>query len=140
MSVVLMRTLTRKSIIGFGAYTDLTVQNLIDTFRHKELYSIYYNFRNIDFCQDLKDELCIYGEREIDKKKPNPDRFIKDAYKLIAMCMKEMIDKKDATQAKKEIQMIGKLKKTNKEHQKVKEYKLQVSVFGKAAQRNKNQW
>lgn len=140
MSVVLLRTLTRKSRIGFGAYTDLTVQNLLDTFRHKELYNIYYAFRNIDFCQDLKDELCIHGEREIDKKLPNPDRFFKDAPRFTALCMSEMIDKKNNKQQKTELNMIRKFKKSNKTHQKNKEYRMQVSIFGKSAQRSKNQW
>ena len=68
MSIVLLRTLTRKSILGFGKYVDLTVQNMLDTFLSKELLNIYYTCRNIDFNQDLKDELCIHGEREINKK------------------------------------------------------------------------
>ena len=47
--VVLLRTLTRKSIIGFGQYNDLTIQNLLDTRKQMDLLKIYYFFRNIDF-------------------------------------------------------------------------------------------
>jgi len=92
MSRVLLRTLTRKSIIGFGNYRDLSVQNLIDMARHKELLSIYYNFRNIDFNQDLIDELKIDKVYRIDKKSPQEERFIKDANKYIGHCVSLIIE------------------------------------------------
>ena len=42
MSILLLRTLTKKSIIGFGNYVDLTIQNLFDMNKHKDLLEIYY--------------------------------------------------------------------------------------------------
>jgi hypothetical protein len=92
MSTILLRTLTRKSIIGFGNYRDLTVQNLIDMARHKELLSIYYNFRNIDFNQDLIDELKIDEVYRIDKKKPQTERFIPNAGRYIGQCVSLIIE------------------------------------------------
>jgi hypothetical protein len=68
--VVLLRTLTRKSIIGFGNYKDITVQNILDLRQHKVLLEIYYFFRNIDFMPDILQELFIIGERVVDKKIP----------------------------------------------------------------------
>ena len=77
MSVLLLRTVTRKSILGFGNFKDITIQNMIDMHMERELLHIYYTCRNIDFNQDLKDELCISGEREINKKEKQEERYIK---------------------------------------------------------------
>jgi len=90
--IVLLRKLTRKSIIGFSAYTDLTVQNLLDQFKHRELLELYYLFRNIDFADDILEELHITGERRLDKKNmlPDDDRF---KYKyLVGKCLHSMIE------------------------------------------------
>lgn len=95
MSIVLLRTLTRKSIIGFGLYVDMSVQNLIDLCKHKELLNIYYTCRNIDFTQDIKDELCIAEEREIDKKKPSESRYAQDYKAHISKCLYLMLNRMD---------------------------------------------
>ena len=71
MGIVLLRKLTMKSIIGFGNYKDLTVQDLCNLQRHKELISIYYKLGNIDFADDVKTALFINNKREI--KKPGKD-------------------------------------------------------------------
>ena len=139
MSIILLRTLTRKSIIGFGDYTDLSVQNLIDTFRTKELLKIYYNFRNIDFNQDLKDELCISGEREINKKEPKEERFDNKSYLFIPWCIKLMLEKKDQIQIEKENMMIWKSKNSNKKNQKVKEYNFERGTYSKGAMKARHQ-
>jgi hypothetical protein len=140
MSIVLLRTLTPKSIIGFGAFTDLTVQNLLDTFRYKELLEIYYNFRNIDYCQELKETLCIVGDRVIDKKEPNPDRFFKDAKNKIFGCMSDIIEKKTPEQKKSELNFRGKNKRDSKKRVSASQYRMQATLFGKAANKQRNQW
>ena len=68
MSIVLLRTMTGKSIIGFGQYRDLTIQNLIDTAQHKELLHMYYFLRNIDYNEDIIKQLKIDQVYRIDKK------------------------------------------------------------------------
>ena len=68
MSILLLRTLTKKSIIGFGNYVDLTIQNLFDMNKHKDLLEIYYFFDNIDYNQEIKNDLYIINDRIIDKK------------------------------------------------------------------------
>lgn len=140
MSTILLRTMTAKSMIGFGAYTDLTIQNLLDTYRYKELLEIYYNFRNIDYCQELKETLCIVGDRVIDKKLPNPDRFFKDAKKMIFGAMRDIIEKKTPEQRKSELHYTGKEKKNKRKRVNVSQYKLNATIFGKGANRNRNQW
>lgn len=139
MSSVLLRTLTRKSIIGFGHYKDLSVQNLIDLFKHKELLSIYYTCRNIDFCQDLKDELYISGEREINKKIPQAERYLPNANKYMYDCLNDIIGSKSKKELRAAILTRGREKRTQKKHREIKEKVIDATVFGKSAQRNRNQ-
>lgn len=139
MSVVLLRTLTRKSLIKFGAYSDLTVQNLLDTHRYKELLHIYYTCRNIDFNQDLKDELCISGEREIDKKIKKEERYIEKTYQYIGWCMKEMIDKKSEQQTFIDGRMMYKIKQNKKKQTAQREGYLKRTIYSKGAMQRKNQ-
>ena len=143
MSVLLLRTITKKSIIGFGMFTDITVQNLIDMVRHKELLNIYYTCRNIDFCQELKDELCIYGEREIDKKINKENRYGNNAdnniFKLINDCLQEIISKKSEAQNISDFHLLCKTKKLNKKYNNSKEKALNSTIFSKGAQKYRNQ-
>lgn len=139
MSIVLLRTLTRKSIIGFGAYKDLTVQNLLDTYRTKELLNLYYTCRNLDFNQDLKDELCISGEREIDKKIQKEERYIENLYIYISWCIKLMMEKREQKQNDQDNLMLYKLKKSKKKTQKMKEYNIARTVYSKGAMKAQNQ-
>ena len=138
--VVLLRTLTRKSIIGFSTFSDLTVQNLLDTKQHKKLLEIYYFFRNIDFMPDILEELCIIGERVVDKKIPK-ERYDKQNYVWIALCLRDIIDKQNQQVGKyKLFGMARKNKRINKHIQKSNEVGLDRTIFSKGGQRNKNQW
>jgi hypothetical protein len=138
--VVLLRTLTRKSIIGFSTFKDLTVQNLLDTRQHKKLLEIYYFFRNIDFMPDLLEELCIIGERVVDKKIPK-ERYDKKNYVWIGLCLRDIIDNQNKEFGRnKLIGMARKNKRINKHIQKSNEIGLNRTIFSKGGQRNKNQW
>ena len=139
MSVVLLRTLTRKSILGFGKYVDMTVQNMLDTFLSKELLNIYYTCRNIDFNQDLKDELCIHGEREINKKEKQDERYIPNSYFYISECIREMSDKKTEEQEKMLLGYRRKEKHFKKRQVRGIQGALSRTIFSKGAQRDKNQ-
>ena len=68
---LMLRKLTFKSIIGFGNYKDLTVQDLINLQREMELVQIYYNLAKIDYVPEVKEALCIDERRSI--KKPGTD-------------------------------------------------------------------
>ena len=142
MSVLLLRTITRKSIIGFGNYKDLTVQNLLDMYRAKELLHIYYSCRNIDFNQDLKDELCIYGEREINKKDKTDkkeDRYADNLWLHVNNCLSEMLNKKNDEEIEQGNGMLRKIKYTYKKNQKNRESAQNRNVFSKGAMQRKNQ-
>lgn len=67
--MILKRTLTRKSILGFGysENRDLSVQMLLDLKRNYVLISSYFNLDKINFTDDILDELGITEEWRIEK-------------------------------------------------------------------------
>lgn len=75
MSIILLRKLTLKSIIGFGEFKYLSVQNLIDTNKHSILIKMYYTCDAIDFNDDVKNILKINEERKIGKPGKNWDYY-----------------------------------------------------------------
>lgn len=139
MSVVLLRTVTKKSILGFGSYQDVSIQNMIDMRMERELLHIYYTCRNIDFCQELKDELCISGEREINKKEKQEERYIKQTYTYIAWCLKEMLNKRGEDQNQINIHQMTKTKKFKKRQVDMRQKVLNGTIFSKGALKSKNQ-
>ena len=71
--MILKRTLTRKSILGFGymEIRDLSVQMILDINRGNELISAYYRLDKINFTEDILDELGITDEFRIEKPGKN---------------------------------------------------------------------
>lgn len=67
MSIVRLRTLTRKSVIGFGEFVDINVQQVFDMCREYNLLQLYYGCGNISFSEDILQELGIVGEYKIEK-------------------------------------------------------------------------
>jgi len=102
--VTLLRTLTRKSILKFGQYSDLQVQNLLDLQRYKYLRWVYFNCSNINFMDDILDEIKIPLNFRIQKPSKNPDLNLKlqeeifenltDDYKEMYLKKQEKIGKK----------------------------------------------
>jgi len=76
IDMILKRTLTRKSILGFGysENRDLSVQMLLDLKRHYILISSYFNLDKINFTDDILDELGITEEWRIDKPGKNVEK------------------------------------------------------------------
>ena len=86
MDVIRLRTMTEKSIIGFGKYTDLTVRNLIDQRKTTELRWIYYNCSLLTFKPEILEFLGIVDEYVIEKPGKNPDMYEKlQQYKFSRM-------------------------------------------------------
>lgn len=136
MATLLLRTMTRKSLIGFGVFKDLTVQNLIDTLRHKELLSLYYTCRNIDFNEELIAELKIDKVFRIDKKNKSEQRWIKESNKYISQCL-NLIISQDEEKMNIQKMRIGFSNKINnlKRHNKLESYRSKKIIL-----RSKNQY
>jgi len=72
-----LRTLTRKSKLGFGKYKDLTVQKILDMNMPLVLISPYFKLTSINFVEDILIELKITNEYRIDKPSKNLDAYYK---------------------------------------------------------------
>jgi hypothetical protein len=141
MSIVLLRKLTRKSIIGFGDYRDLTVQNLLDMQNHKGLLDNNYFCRNVDFMPDILEVLFITGESLIDKKATQEERIKRIYYSYIGKCMYHIIEQKDEIHGKNNMIGIRRKNKTQRlNNQRWNESSLNRTVFSKAANKSRNQW
>jgi len=116
MGIVLLRKLTVKSIIGFGAYRDLRVQDLINLKRHKELINIYYNLGNIDFSEEVKEYCCITPDREITK--PGKDN---SAYRFfVGDCLYDIIGRDDSYNKNNEYKLRNEVRLLRKSEQNAK--------------------
>ena len=69
--VTLLRTLTDKSRLKFGKYTDYTIGHLIASRREDYLVWVYYNADKIDFTADVLDSLDIREDERIKKPGKN---------------------------------------------------------------------
>jgi hypothetical protein len=69
METTLKRTLTRKSILGFGykEIRDLSIQMLLDLRKHRMLIDAYFNLQKIDFVDDVLNEIGITEQYRIPK-------------------------------------------------------------------------
>lgn len=75
--VTLLRKLTKKSIMKFGKHRDLTVQELINLYEKKYLRWVYFNCSNIDFMEDVLEEIKIPLNYRIQKPSKNLDLHLK---------------------------------------------------------------
>ena len=75
-SVILCRKLTWKSIIGFGMYSDCSVQHVFDANHTKYLRWIYYNFSKINFTEEILRAINIREEDEIIKPGKDSEKGI----------------------------------------------------------------
>jgi adenine C2-methylase RlmN of 23S rRNA A2503 and tRNA A37 len=72
-----LRTLTRKSKLGFGKNKDLTVQRLLDLKKNLSLISAYYRLTSINFTEDILTELKITEDYRIEKPSLDIDAYYK---------------------------------------------------------------
>jgi len=70
--IVSLRTLTRKSLLWFGKYQGLSIQQIIDLRNQTYLRWLYYNYEGITFIEDILKQITIEGEREIQKPGKHP--------------------------------------------------------------------
>jgi len=76
---VILRTLSRKSVMGFGRHHSQTVKDLIAKKKIGYLAYCYYNCSNISFLDDILDE--IGADVRIEKPGTSPDSFDNKKYK-----------------------------------------------------------
>ena len=76
MDTIRLRTLTEKSIIGFGKYTDLRVKDLISMRRTRDIRWIYYNCSMISFMPDILRWARIEECDEIEKPGKSHEKYI----------------------------------------------------------------
>lgn len=70
---MVLRKLTRKSLLKFGKYAEYRVGDLLKLCRHDYLRWVYYNSSNINFFDDILDELNITKEFIIVKPGKNSE-------------------------------------------------------------------
>jgi len=76
--IATLRTLTKKSKIGYGKHKDHTVQDLLDRRKHIDLIASYYKLTCINYTEDIFLELKIKQEDRI--AKPGIDL---EVYKIV---------------------------------------------------------
>ena len=65
--LVLLRTLTKRSPILFGRYSDLTVQELLNVNKYRYLRWMYFCCSKINFIPDILEQLGITSDYIINK-------------------------------------------------------------------------
>jgi hypothetical protein len=83
MSNLLLRKMALKSIIGFGNYPLLSVQELINMEKHSVLIQMYYRLGKIDFTDEVKGILKITKDREITKPGKDYMKYYQNICKMI---------------------------------------------------------
>lgn len=76
MDVPLLRTLAWKSILGFGKYAELSVQQVFDLKHTNYLRWVYYNMSNISFNEEILRQIKVIHENHdnrIEKPGINPE-------------------------------------------------------------------
>lgn len=73
--MVLLRTLTKKSKIGFGKWKDQTVDVLLGMNKNQELVSMYFKLSKITFTNDILEQLLIIDNWVIDKPGTNREMY-----------------------------------------------------------------
>ena len=69
-----LRTLTRKSKLGFGKNANYTIQELLNRNKKVDLVCCYYKLTSINFTPDILDELKITEQFRI--KKPSKNKLL----------------------------------------------------------------
>ncbi len=74
--MILKRTLTKKSILGFGKYKNETVSKLLGMKCYRHLISAYYKLSSIDYDSEILQELGIIDKWTINKPGVDKDKYV----------------------------------------------------------------
>jgi len=113
--MVLLRTLTKKSKLGFGKWKDYTVQELINLRKKEVLIAPYFKLTSINYTDDILKELGIIEGWIINK--PSSDRQLYYEF-LNSNGINKKVRGKGADKLKKERKLDSndKLKNYNQGH------------------------
>ena len=128
MDTIRLRTLTLKSVVGFGKYTDSTVGQVLGLNRTGYLRWIYYNMSGISFMPEVLEKIFIHPWDEIDKPGKDPEKCTKVASRMYAI----------ASSKGNSMKMSSRLRKMRK----IQEYRTSNSrkyLMGKELLQRKNQ-
>jgi hypothetical protein len=75
MDSILLRKLTKKSILNFGKFKKCSVEQLFGMRKERELIAIYYKLSTITFTDDILCELGIKEEYRIKKPSKNLETY-----------------------------------------------------------------
>jgi hypothetical protein len=123
--VTLLRKLTRKSTLKFGIHSDLSVQEMINLKKHKYLRWVYFNCSNIDFMEDVLDEIKIPSDFRIPKPSKKTELHFELNKFIFDSCSEEFqqkILKKTEKIAKKTVKAISICKIKQHENKYKKDY------------------
>jgi len=93
MDIPLLRTLTKKSKLGFGKYADIPIQQIFDYKQPTYLRWIYYNYEGITFTDDILNEIPILKDERINKPGKNPE-MVQFAFSNNYDCLNRYITKR----------------------------------------------
>lgn len=127
MDTIRLRTLAWKSILGFGKYHDLSVQEIYNLHNTRYLRWCYFNCSMISFNDEILEKLKIYDDYKIDKPGKDPELHEKLNSLIKSYMKREYI--LGASQKKKVMRKIRKAK--------VDSYSFKVQT--KNTLKNKNQ-
>jgi len=67
MSIILLRTMTYESVIGFGYFPSLKVGDLFKIYKEREILRMYFELGRVTFIDSILDRMCITPEFRIKK-------------------------------------------------------------------------
>ena len=77
VGAVLLRTLTFKSVLWFGKYEGLRIQQIIDLQHQTYLRWLYYNIKGVSFVDEVLNRITITEDKRIPKPGVCPEMHIK---------------------------------------------------------------
>ena len=102
-SHVVLRKLTKKSVIDFGRHNGYKVNDLIRTGKTQYLIWMYFNCSNLSFVDELLDELNIKKEWRIVKPGTDKEMFKKRSEYYRSLLPQEELDKMSYKRNKKHV-------------------------------------
>jgi len=138
MSIILLRTLTKKSVIQQGKNKGLLVGEVLKKCKLDLIYA-YFNYANLSFTEDILEELNIKAEDKIQKPGKSPEKFEFYADRNIYLVAKNKLrlQGKDDSQ----IAVSGVKKCIKKSRMKAKEIRFLMAerhIFSKGAMQWRN--